>query len=117
MLLQKPAFEPVYDDPYSFEAYLENRKKADRSSMSQEERFAYDNRTASLSTMRESGIPLPNLHLIEQAKTALGTPYVPGGTDTQGFDCSGGPTGMSASPCRARRASNPSWAAPSSPAP
>ena len=39
--------------------------------------------------MRESGIPLPNLHLIEQAKTALGTPYVPGGTDTQGFDCSG----------------------------
>ena len=57
--------------------------------MSQEERFAYDNRTASLSTMRESGIPLPNLHLIEQAKTALGTPYVPGGTDTQGFDCSG----------------------------
>ncbi|GAB7513594.1 C40 family peptidase [Bilophila wadsworthia] len=85
----QPAFEPVYDDPYSFEAYLENRKKADRSSMSQEERFAYDNRTASLSTMRESGIPLPNLHLIEQAKTALGTPYVPGGTDTQGFDCSG----------------------------
>ena len=69
----QPAFEPVYDDPYSFEAYLENRKKADRSSMSQEERFAYDNRTASLSTMRESGIPLPNLHLIEQAKTALGT--------------------------------------------
>ena len=85
----QPAFGPVYDDPYSFEAYLENRKKADRSSMSQEERFAYDNRTASLSTMRESGIPLPNLHLIEQAKTALGTPYVPGGTDTQGFDCSG----------------------------
>ena len=85
----QPAFEPVYDDPYSFEAYLENRKKADRSSMSQEERFAYDNRTASLSTMWESGIPLPNLHLIEQAKTALGTPYVPGGTDTQGFDCSG----------------------------
>ena len=85
----QPAFEPVYDDPYSFEAYLENRKKADCSSMSQEERFAYDNRTASLSTMRESGIPLPNLHLIEQAKTALGTPYVPGGTDTQGFDCSG----------------------------
>ena len=85
----QPAFEPVYDDPYSFEAYLENRKKANRSSMSQEERFAYDNRTASLSTMRESGIPLPNLHLIEQAKTALGTPYVPGGTDTQGFDCSG----------------------------
>lgn len=83
------AFGPVYDDPYSFEAYLENRKKTDRSSMSQEERFAYDNRTASLSTMRESGIPLPNLHLIEQAKTALGTPYVPGGTDTQGFDCSG----------------------------
>ena len=85
----QPAFGPVYDDPYSFEVYLENRKKADRSSMSQEERFAYDNRTASLSTMRESGIPLPNLHLIEQAKTALGTPYVPGGTDTQGFDCSG----------------------------
>ena len=85
----QPAFGPVYDDPYSFEAYLENRKKADRSSMSQEERFAYDNRTASLSTMRESGIPLPNLHLIEQAKTALGTPYVPGGTDTHGFDCSG----------------------------
>lgn len=116
----QPAFEPVYDDPYSFEAYLENRKKADRSSMSQEERFAYDNRTASLSTMRESGIPLPNLHLIEQAKTALGTPYVPAvpirKASTVRGSCSG-PTGMSASPCRARRASNPSWAAPSSPAP
>ena len=85
----QPAFEPVYDDPYSFEAYLEKRKKIDRASMTQEERFAYDNRTASLSTMRHSGIPLPNLHLIEQAKTALGTPYVSGGTDTEGFDCSG----------------------------
>lgn len=85
----QPAFEPVYDDPYSFEAYLDKRKKADRSSMSQEERFAYDNRTASLSNMRQSGIPLSNLHLIEQAKAALGTPYVPGGTDPEGFDCSG----------------------------
>lgn len=85
----QPAFEPVYDDPYSFEAYLEKRKKIDRASMTQEERFAYDNRTASLSTMRHSGIPLPNLYLIEQAKTALGTPYVSGGTDTEGFDCSG----------------------------
>lgn len=85
----QPAFEPVYDDPYSFEAYLDKRKKVDRSSMSQEERFAYDNRTASLSNMRQSGIPLSNLHLIEQAKAALGTPYVPGGTDPEGFDCSG----------------------------
>lgn len=87
---KQPVFEQSYNDPYSFEAYLENRaKKAERSAMTQEERFAYDNRTASLAQMRNEGVPLSNLHLIEQAKQVIGTPYVPGGTSPDGFDCSG----------------------------
>ncbi len=87
---KQPVFEQSYNDPYSFEAYLESRaKKAERSAMTQEERFAYDNRTASLAQMRNEGVPLSNLHLIEQAKLVIGTPYVPGGTSPDGFDCSG----------------------------
>ena len=77
------------DDPYSFEAYLNNRNRVDRSSMTEEQRFAYDNRTASLAHMRQEGVPISSLHLVEQAKSALGIPYVSGGTSTDGFDCSG----------------------------
>lgn len=81
--------EAPYDSTYAFEDYIESRRIADRSSMTPEERFAYDYRTAAMSRMRDEGVPLSSLHLIERAKTAIGTPYVTGGTGMDGFDCSG----------------------------
>ncbi len=85
----QPAFEPVYDDPYSFEAYLENRKKADRSSMYR--RGALRLRQPYGEPVHDAGVgnPFAEPASYRASKTALGTPYVPGGTDTQGFDCSG----------------------------
>ena len=81
--------EAPYDSTYAFDRYIETRRAADRSSMTQAERFAYDYRTAAMSRMRDEGVPLSSLHLIERAKTAIGTPYVSGGTGMDGFDCSG----------------------------
>lgn len=81
--------EAPYDSTYAFEEYIKSRRNADRSAMSPEERFAYDYRTAAMSRMRDEGVPLSSLHLIERAKAALGTPYVTGGTGMDGFDCSG----------------------------
>ncbi len=81
--------EAPYDSTYAFEDYIKSRRSADRSSMTPEERFAYDYRTAAMSRMRDEGVPLSSLHLIERAKTAIGTPYVTGGTGMDGFDCSG----------------------------
>lgn len=62
----------------------------DRETMTSAERFAYDYRSAALARMQEDeSVPLSKALLIETAKTAIGTPYVRGGSSTDGFDCSG----------------------------
>lgn len=62
----------------------------DRETMTPAERFTYDYRSAALARMQEDeSVPLSKAMLIETAKTAIGTPYVRGGSNTEGFDCSG----------------------------
>ena len=78
------------DDSFALDNYLENvPNQAERLAMTPEERFAYDYRTAAMARMREEGVPLSSVHLVERAKTAIGTPYVRGGTSMSGFVCSG----------------------------
>ncbi|MEG2139533.1 MAG: NlpC/P60 family protein [Bilophila sp.] len=65
-------------------------ERIDRESMTSAERFTYDYRSAALARMQEDdSTPLSKEMLIKTAKTAIGTPYVPGGESTDGFDCSG----------------------------
>lgn len=77
------------DDSFAFGNDYENLPAPDRSTMTPEERFVYDYCSAAVARMRDDGVPLSNVHLVERAKTAIGTPYVRGGTSMLGFDCSG----------------------------
>ena len=77
------------DDSFAFGNDYENLTGPDRSTMTPEERFAYDYRSAAVARMRDEGVPLSNVHLVERAKTAIGTPYVRGGTSMSGVDCPG----------------------------
>lgn len=76
------------EDSFALDGLMENMA-VDRAAMTPEERFAYDYRMAERDSAVEEPLPLPNLYLVEKAKTALGTPYVRGGTSRDGFDCSG----------------------------
>ena len=62
---------------------------AEREVLTPEERFRHDYSMAALARMRESEVSLSKKPLLKKAKTALGTPYVRGGTSLGGFDCSG----------------------------
>lgn len=64
-------------------------EERNRDGMTPAERFAYDYRSAAMARMQEDELPVAKGFLIQTAKTALGTPYVLGGTDREGFDCSG----------------------------
>ena len=72
------------DDSFAFGNDYENLTGPERSTMTPEERFAYDYRSAAVARMRDEGVPLSNVHLVERAKTAIGTPYVRGGTSMSG---------------------------------
>ena len=61
------------DDSFAFGNDYENLTGPDRSTMTPEERFAYDYRSAAVARMRDEGVPLSNVHLVERAKTAIGT--------------------------------------------
>ena len=88
LFLSGCASRKAAEDTFALDSLMENMV-ADRVAMTPEERFAYDYRTAERASSDEVSLPLPNLYLVEKAKTALGTPYVRGGTSRNGFDCSG----------------------------
>lgn len=88
LFLSGCASKKAAEDTFALDSLMENMV-ADRAAMTPEERFAYDYRTAERASSDEVSLPLPNLYLVEKAKTALGTPYVRGGTSRNGFDCSG----------------------------
>ena len=56
------------DDSFAFGNDYENLTGPDRSTMTPEERFAYDYRSAAVARMRDEGVPLSNVHLVERAK-------------------------------------------------
>lgn len=68
---------------------VDEAEERNREGMTPAERFAYDYRSAAMARMQEDELPVSKGFLIQTAKTALGTPYVLGGTDRGGFDCSG----------------------------
>ena len=88
LFLSGCASRKAAEDTFALDSLMENMV-ADRVAMTPEERFAYDYRTAERASSDEVSLPLPNLYLVEKAKTALGTPYVRGGARRNGFDCSG----------------------------
>lgn len=100
------------DDSFAFGNDYENLTGPDRSTMTPEERFAYDYRSAAVARMRDEGVPLSNVHLVERAKTAIGTPYVRGGTSMSGstarVSCNG-PIKASGFRSRVPRGNSPCW--------
>ena len=100
------------DDSFAFGNDYENLTGPDRSTMTPEERFAYDYRSAAVARMRDEGVPLSNVHLVERAKTAIGTPYVRGGTSMLGstarVSCNG-PIKASGFRSRVPRGNSPCW--------
>lgn len=90
LFLSGCASKKAAEDTYALDGLMENMvADRDRAAMTPEERFVYDYRAAERASEDEATLPLPNLYLVEKAKTALGTPYVRGGTSRNGFDCSG----------------------------
>lgn len=78
------------DDSFAFANYDDEiPARVDREKLTPSERFAYDYRSPAVARMRDESFPVPSDNLIARAKTALGTPYVRGGTSRAGFDCSG----------------------------
>lgn len=88
LLLSGCASKKATEDTFALEGLMENMA-ANHAAMTPEERFAYEYREAERASAEGEALPLPNLYLVEKAKTALGTPYVRGGTSRNGFDCSG----------------------------
>ena len=100
------------DDSFAFGNDYENLTGPDRSTMTPEERFAYDYRSAAVARMRDEGVPLSNVHLVERAKTAIGTPYVRGGPACRGSTARGscnGPIKASGFRSRVPRGNSPCW--------
>ena len=98
------------DDSFAFGNDYENLTGPDRSTMTPEERFAYDYRSAAVARMRDEGVPLSNVHLVERAKTAIGTPYVRGGTSMSAARVScNGPIKASGFRSRVPRGNSPCW--------
>lgn len=90
LFLSGCASKKAAEDTYALDGLMENMvADRDRADMTPEERFVYDYRAAERASEDDAPLPLPNLYLVEKAKTALGTPYVRGGTSRNGFDCSG----------------------------
>ncbi len=81
--------QKALDDSFAFPQYVEPEPGPDRANMSPGERFAYDYRSPAVARIRDESVSLSSDDLIARAKTAIGTPYVRGGTSTSGFDCSG----------------------------
>jgi len=80
LFLSGCASKKAAEDTYALDGLMENMvADRDRAAMTPEERFVYDYRAAERASEDAATLPLPNLYLVEKAKTALGTPYVRGG--------------------------------------
>ena len=64
------------------------QEQMERRSLSPSERFSYDYRTPAMARFRGNDIELSRT-VLNKARSAIGTPYVSGGSSLSGFDCSG----------------------------